>query len=148
MELSIDWFTINVLDEISPKQARLAYQRKPNKLRESEKTKRKNTSGVLTVHEPVQTINASEEVAKTPITTTIADFKDLSNSQISNVYVKANAGSDRTIQKVLHFIQNWNNAVIARLPPPWREKFNSFAVDYNGFLSMDNRLVIRNGMRE
>ena len=55
-DLFNDWFTIKVLDKISPKIPRLADQRKPIKFRKSEKVKRKNTSGVLTVHEPVQTI--------------------------------------------------------------------------------------------
>ena len=136
------------MDELSPKLPRLADQRKPIKMRESVKVKRTNASGVLTVHEPVQTINLRREVAKTPISETMAEFKDLSNSKISNDYVKANAENDRTIQKVIQLVRNRNNAVIARLPPPWRERFNSFAVDANGLLYMDNCLVIPKDMRE
>ena len=52
------------------------------------------------------------------------------------------------IQKVINLVQNKNSAVIARLPPPWREKFNSFSVDSNGLLYMDHRLVIPKDMRE
>ena len=92
-----DWLFINVVDEVSPKLPRLADQRKPIKMRESEKVKRTNASGVLTVHEPVQTIKLRREVAKTPISETMAEFKGLSNSKISNDYVKTNAENDRTI---------------------------------------------------
>ena len=76
---------------------------------------------MLTVHEPVQTIKARQEVAKKPITETMAEFKDLSNSKISNVYVKANAENDRTIQKVIQLVRRRNNAVIARLLSPWKK---------------------------
>ena len=147
-DLFNDWFTVNVLDEISPKLPRLADQRKPIKLRENEMVKRMNTSGVLTVHETVQTIKAISEVAETPINAKMAEAKDLSNSKISNVYVKANAENDRLIQKVIHLVKNSNNAIIARLPPPWRERLNYFAVDSNDSLYMDNRLVIPRDMRE
>ena len=133
-DLLNDWFTVNVLDEISPKSPRLADVRKAIKRRENEIVKRMNTSGVLTVHESVQIIKAISGVAETPITAKTAEAKDLSNSKISNVYVKANAENDRSIQKVIHLVRNRNNAIIARLPPPWRERFNSFAVDSNDLL--------------
>ena len=48
-----------------------------------------------------QLIEASADVVKTPITATLADFKALSSSKISNVYVKANAENDSLIQKVI-----------------------------------------------
>ena len=64
----------------------------------------------------------------------MAEAKDLTKSKISSVYVKAIAENDRTIQKVINLVLNKNTAVIARLPPPWREKFNSFSVDSNGLL--------------
>ena len=136
------------MDEILPKLPRLADQRKPIKMRESEKVKQTNASSVLTVHEPTQTIKVRKEVAKTPISETMAKFKDLSNSKISHDYIKANAEYDRTIQNVIQLVQNRNNAVTARLPPPWSERFNSFAVDPNGLLSMDNRLVIPKDLSE
>ena len=147
-ELFNGWFTINVVDEISPKLPRLAHQREPIKMRESAKVKRTNASGVLTVHEPVQTINLRREVAKTPISETMAEFKDLSNSKTSNDYVKANAENDRTIHKIIQLVRNRKIAVIARLPPPWRERFNSFVVDANGLLYMDNCLVIHKDVRQ
>ena len=96
----------------------------------------------MTIHETVQTIDSLKEVAKTPIKETMTEFKDLSKSKISNNYVKANAENDRLIQKIIQLVKNRNNAVIAHLPSPWRERFNSFAVDSNDLLYMDNRLVI------
>ena len=37
---------------------------------------------------------------------------------------------------------------ISRLPAPWREKFQTFSVDQNNFLYMDQRLVIPFEMRK
>ena len=91
-ELFNDWFTINVVDESSPKLPRLADQRKPIKMRESAKVKRTNARGVLIVHEPVQTINLRREVAKTPISETMAEFKDLSNSKTKQLLCKSERG--------------------------------------------------------
>ena len=105
-DLFTDWFTVNVLEEISPKLPRLADQRKPIKLRENEMVKRMNTSCVLAVHEPVQTFRAISEVAETPINAKMAEAKDLSNSKNSNVYVKANAENDRLIQNFFHLLKN------------------------------------------
>ena len=139
---------MNVLDEISPELPRLADSRKAIKLRESENAKRKKTSSVLTVYEPVQRIDASKEAATTPITKTMTTFKDLSYSTLSYVYVKENAENDRVIQKVIQLVQNRNNAVIDRLPPPWRKRLNSFALDSYGLLYMDHRLFIPTDMRE
>ena len=67
------------MDEISPKLPQLVKPGEPIKSRESKNAKRKNTSGVLTIHETVQTIDARKEVAKTPIKETMTDFKDVSN---------------------------------------------------------------------
>ena len=78
----------------------------------------------------------------------MAEQKNLAISKISQVYVRANVENDRLIQNLISPVQNRNAAVIARLPPPWREKFNSFLVDTNGLLYMDNRLVIPRDMRE
>ena len=50
-DLFIDWFTINVSDEISPKLPQLVKSCKSIKSRESTNAKRKVTSGVLTIHE-------------------------------------------------------------------------------------------------
>ena len=103
---------------------------------------------MLTTHETVQTTDSRKEAVKTPFKEAITEFEDLSKSKISNDYVKANAENDRSIQKNIQLFKNRDNAVIARLPPPWRERFNSFAVDSNDLLYMDNRLVIPKDMRE
>ena len=48
----------------------------------------------------------------------MAEAKDLPNSKISFVYVKANAENDGVIQKVINLVYNKNSAVVARLTPP------------------------------
>ena len=128
---------------------RLAYLRKPIRSQESQRIQLTRANRILSVHAPLQTNSDLEKAKisdKQPIE--MAEAKDLSKSKISSIYVKANAKNDRTIQKVINLVLNKNTAVIARLPPPWREKFNSFSVDSNGLLYMDHRLVIPKDMRE
>ena len=60
-DLFNDWFTIKVLDEISPKLPQLMKSCKPIKSRESTNAKREVTSGVLTIHETVQTIDSRKK---------------------------------------------------------------------------------------
>ena len=97
----------------------------------------------------MQTNSALESLTSVKKLPTTAEAKDLPNSKINSVYVKANAENDRVIQKVIYLVKNKSSAVIARLPhPPWREKFNSFSVDSNGLLYMHHRLVILKDMRE
>ena len=55
-------------------------------------------SGVLTIYQPVQTIDACKEAAKTPISKTMTDYRELSKSKISNDYVKANAENERKLE--------------------------------------------------
>ena len=97
-ELFNDLFTLNVLDEISPKLPQSANPRKPIKSQEIKNAKRKLNSGVLTIYQPVQTIDACKEAAKTPISKTMTDFRDLSKFKISNDYVKANAENERKLE--------------------------------------------------
>ena len=59
----------------------------------------------------------------------------------------ANYHADKTIQKVISIVKNYNRTAVSRLPSPWRGKFQSFSVDEREFLYMDNRLVIPNSMR-
>ena len=54
----------------------------------------------------------------------------------------ANYAADKTIQRVIAIIKKYNKTAVNRLPPPWREKFQSFFLDSRDFLYMDNRLVI------
>ena len=89
---------------------------------------------MLTIRAPVQTISTVEQVAKSnqkPITT---ESKDLSKSRNSSVYGKANAETDRVIQKVINLVQDKNMTIFARVPHPWSDKLNSFSVDGNGLL--------------
>ena len=148
-ELFNDWFTVNVVKEITPQLKQLAEQRDPIRVQESLKAKQRVKSKVLSVHAPMQTNNALESAhADKQLEPKKAESANSPNSKISSVYIKANAENDRVIQKVIRLVQNKNAAVIARLTPPWREKFNSFSVDPNGLLYMDNRLVIPKDMRE
>ena len=123
-ELFNDWFTVNVVKEITPELKQLADQRKPIRAQESLKAEQKRNSRVLSAHAPMQTNSALEYLTSVKKLPTIAEAKDLPNSKISSVYVKASAENDRVIQKVINLVQNKNLAVIARLPLPWREKFN------------------------
>ena len=59
----------------------------------------------------------------------------------------ANYHADKTIQKVISIVKNYNRTAVSRLPSPWRENFQSFSVDEREFLYMDNRLVIPNSKR-
>ena len=68
----------------------------------------------------------------------MAENKDLSKSRITSCYVKANAKNDPVIQNIIILVQNKYTAIIARLLPPWREKLDSFSVEYNGLLYMDH----------
>ena len=148
-ELFNDWFTVNVVKEITPEMKRLANWRKPVRSQESKKVQLTQANRLLSVHAPMQT---NSELEKVKIVDKqlleMAEAKDVTKSKISSVYVNANAENDRTTWKVINLVLNKNTAVIARLPPPWREKFNSFSVASNGLLYMDHRLVITKDMRE
>ena len=73
---------------------------------------------MLSVHAPMQTNSALESLTSVKKLPTTAEAKDLPNSKINSVYVKANAENDRVIQKVIYLVQNKSSAVIARLPHP------------------------------
>ena len=60
----------------------------------------------------------------------------------------ANYAADKNIQRVIAIIKKYNKSAVNRLPPPWREKFQSFSLDSRDFLYMDNRLVIPQSMRQ
>ena len=143
-----DWFTVNVVKDVTPKVKGLENWRQPIRLRECENSERKNVNSVLTVHAPMQTSKESKEIVNPQNSDEMAFNSEKPVSKISDVHIQANAEDDRIIQKVKSLVQIKNNAIIARLPPPWREKFNSFSVSDNGLLYMDNRLVIPKNMRE
>ena len=96
----------------------------------------------------MQSKSISKQNVKVPTSDKMAEAKDLSKSKISQNYVQANYENDRNIQNIIRLIKDKNPAVISRLPPPWREKFNSFSLDSKNLLYMDQRLVIPKDMRE
>ena len=116
-----DWFTVNVVKDVTPKLSGVQNRREPIKLQGGENSERKNVNRVLTVHAPTQTIKDSHVIAKSSDNELMALNAEMSVSKISDVYIQANAEDDRVIQKVIKLVNNRNNAVIARLPPPWRE---------------------------
>ena len=59
----------------------------------------------------------------------------------------ANYSADKTIQRVIAIVKNYNETAVSRLPPPCREKFQSFSIDERNFLYMDNRLGFPQSMR-
>ena len=122
-ELFNNWFTINVIDGITPtlNKAKRAESAKPIK---SQKRNKESNTQVLTVHASVHTFTRSKQVNQLQDTEKMAD---LANSKISKVYVQANYESDKTIQKVIRLVNDRNVAVISRLPPPWRESLTRLA---------------------
>ena len=143
-----DWFTVNVVKDVTPKVEGLENWRQPIRSRECENSERKDVNRLLTVHAPMQTSKESKEIVNPQNRDVMAFNSEKSYSKINDVYIQANAEDDRIIQKVKSLVQNKNNAIIARLPTPWREIFNSFSVSDNGLLYMDNRLVIPKNMRK
>ena len=122
-EIFSDWFTVNVVREITPEMKRLADWRKPIKSQEKKKVQHTQANKVSSIQAPMQIDSKVErEKAVDKQLIEMAEAKDLTKSKISSVYVKAIAENDRTIQKVINLVLNKNTAVIARLPPPWRKK--------------------------
>ena len=146
-ELFNNWFTINVVKETVPTLNRKsAKENEPIRSEECfERTKLPNKS-VLTIHQSTQSSVNCEQINDKPINAEMAN--DLVNSKISQVYVKANYENDKNIQKIIRLLKDKNSSVIARLPPPWREKFSSFSLDSQDLLYMDQRLVIPKDMRK
>ena len=66
---------------------------------------------------------------------------------INEKVLPANYAADKTIQRVIALVKNYNKTGISRLPSPWREKFQSFSINDKDFLFMDNRLVIPQSLR-
>ena len=76
-----------------------------------------------------------------------SNVRESSNARIRKVYLQANYQEDRHLLKMINLVKVNNAAQIARLPPPWRENFNSFSVDDRDLLYFDERLVIPKKMR-
>ena len=148
-EMFNSWFTINVVDEIVPPLNRkLSNKNEPLRIKIESKRNASVNDSVLTVYTPTQSNTISKQNEKVPTSDRMAEAKYLSKSKISQNYVQANYENDRNIQKIIRLIKDKNPAVISHLPPPWREKFNSFSLDSKNLLYMDQRLVIPKDMRE
>ena len=131
-EMFNNWFTINVIDGITSTLNKAKRTNVPKPIRSLNGEKELNTQ-VLTVHAPVHKLNQSKQVEKLQESETMAEQLDLANSKISKVYVQANYQSDKTFHKIIILVRGRVLALISRLPPPWREKFNSFSVDKKGY---------------
>ena len=143
------WFTINVVNEIVPPLSRkLANENEPIRTKIEGKKNSSVKESVLTVHTPMQSSVICKQNTKVPISGKMSEERDLSQSKISQNYVQANYENDCNIQKIIRLIKDKNPAVISRLPPPWREKFNSFSLDSKNLLYMCQRLLIPKDMRE
>ena len=57
-----DWFTVNVVKDVTPKVKGLENGRQPIRLRECENSERKNVNSVLTVHAPMQTSKKAKKL--------------------------------------------------------------------------------------
>ena len=86
-----DWFTVNVVKDVTPKVKELENRREPIKLRGCENSERKAVNRVLTVHAPTQTIKDSHVTAKPANNNLMALNAEMSVSRISDVYIQANA---------------------------------------------------------
>ena len=142
-------FTINVVNEIVPPLSRkLANENEPIRTKIEGKKNSSVKESVLTVHTPMQSSVICKQNTKVPISGKMSEERDLSQSKISQNYVQANYENDCNIQKIIRLIKDKNPAVISRLPPPCREKFNSFSLDSKNLLYMCQRLLIPKDMRE
>ena len=95
-------------------------------------------------------IRTSRESSRIHCATNLNKRRKSENSAIelpNEKLLPANYFADKTIQRVIAIVKNYNNTAVSRLPPPWREKFQSFSIDERNFLYMDNRLVIPQSMR-
>ena len=53
---------------------------------------------------------------------------------ISEKLLPANYAADKTIQKIIALVKNYNRTAVSRFPSPWREKFQSFSLDERVFV--------------
>ena len=82
-----DWFTVSVVDDITPNFTGLANSREPIRNRESVKFEKANVNRILTVLDKTQTNKVSEIIAKPPENELMAFNNELASSKISNVYI-------------------------------------------------------------
>ena len=154
------WFTITAEEVTKGKEQTLLTKRNgPIKTRDSYSTKRKvhvwdESVNILTIviSVPNHKLDQNGKLNSNANSIEMDNFnetdQELSSSRISKVYVRANYDKDRTLQKIIGLLKERNATQISRLPPPWREKFNSLSLDNNGLLYMEERLVIPKDMRD
>ena len=106
-----DWFTVSVVDDITPNFTGLANSREPIRSRESVKLEKASVNRIPTVLDKTQTNKVNEIIAKPPENELMAFNNELASSKISNVYRQANAENDRLIQKVIGLVRSRNNAL-------------------------------------
>ena len=82
-----DWFTVSVVDDITPNFTGLANSREPIRSRESVKLEKANVNRILTVLDKTQTNKVSEIIAKPPENELMAFNNELASSKISNIYI-------------------------------------------------------------
>ena len=76
----------------------------------------------------------------TPLCFSVNQINVLQNLGLNAI--AASYESDDAIQRVKALIRNPEKGKINKLPSPWKEEFRSFSLDTNGFMYMDERLVI------
>ena len=67
--------------------------------------------------------------------------------KINEATLPASYEADKQLQKIISSVKTREVGKIARLPSPWREKFNALSVNEKNFLYMDHRLVIPQNLR-
>ena len=82
----------------------------------------------------MQTNGALESLNVDKQLPTKAEAKDLPNSKISSVYVKANAENDRVFQNVIYLVQNKNFRRHCSLTPSMEGKIQVFFRRFKRFV--------------
>ena len=146
-----DWFTINVVNEFANEleEAITGNEKKRTKFISRPISQAEARTQVFTVSERDASSLLNAKTNKSgKIDNHAYNYLMAANSRISQVYVQANYEKDKRLQKIIRLIRNRDSSQIARLPSPWRGKFNSLCLDSNNLLYLDERLVIPEDMRE
>ena len=133
-----DWFTINVVNEFANdlEEATLAKGKKATNFISEPISQSEARTKVFTVSEQNGIALLTAKTNKSGKTNNyIQNELMAANSRISKVYVQANYEKDKQLQKVIRIIQNRDFSQIARLPSPWREKFNSLSLYSNSIFT-------------
>ena len=144
-----DWFTINVVNEFENEleETIMRNAKKRTNFVSQPTSQSEARTRVFTVSEQDASSLLNAKTNKSGKIDNYA-YNELmtANSRISQVHVQANYEKDKQLQKLIRLIQNRDSTQIARLPSPWREKFDSLSPDSNNLLYLDGRLVIPKDM--